>query len=298
MEKIFAVVVTFNGLKWLDRCLCSLLSSDIPVSVIVVDNASTDGTPERIVADFPSVHLIRSRINYGFAKANNIGIRYALDNGADYVFLLNQDAWVASNTVGMLLNTLSTIDGVGIVSPVHLNGAGCGLDKMFASYMPSDFISDSFMGHVKNVYDVRFVNAASWLVSRKCIVKVGGFDTSVFVHYGEDDNFCQRVRFHGFRIVVNTVCTICHDRDQRSTSEDEYRHRVFKTPDLSRRIELADVNKGYDISALISVQKKLWWRKILTFRISAARIHTKEMKFLSMIGESRRVNISGGLNWL
>lgn len=298
MGKLFAVIVTFNGQKWLDRCLGSLLSSHIPVSVVVVDNASTDGTPERIMADFPSAHLIRSRTNYGFAKANNIGIRYALDNDADYVFLLNQDAWVASDTVGTLLNTLTTIDDVGIASPVHLNGTGCGLDRMFASYMPSDFISDSFMGHVKNVYDVRFVNAASWLVSRKCIEKVGGFDTSVFVHYGEDDNFCQRVRFHGFKIVVNTSCSIYHDREQRFASEDDYRRRVFKMQDLPKRVEMSNINVEYDIPSLISAQKKLWWRKVLTLRFKAAANHTKEMDFLSMIGESRRINIHGGLNWL
>ena len=92
--KIFAIVVTYNGMRWYDRCFGSLRNSDMPVETIVIDNASTDETVSYIKEHFHEVCLIESKENLGFAKANNIGIKRALDNGADYVFLLNQDAWV------------------------------------------------------------------------------------------------------------------------------------------------------------------------------------------------------------
>ena len=96
--KIFAIVITYNGQKWYDRCFGSLSASETPVEIVVVDNASSDDTVGFIKERFPGVHLIESKENLGFAKANNIGIRYALDNDADFVFLLNQDAWIEKDT--------------------------------------------------------------------------------------------------------------------------------------------------------------------------------------------------------
>ena len=103
--KIYAIVITYNGKKWYDRCFGSLRDSEMPVETIVIDNTSTDDTIEYIKTHFPSVHLIESKENLGFAKANNIGIRYAIDNNADYVFLLNQDAWIENDTLTALLRT-------------------------------------------------------------------------------------------------------------------------------------------------------------------------------------------------
>ena len=95
--KILTIIVTYNGLRWYERCLGSLQSSTIPVDVMVVDNASQDGSADWIAEHYPEINLIRSDKNLGFGQANNIGMRYALDNGYDYVFLLNQDAWLHTN---------------------------------------------------------------------------------------------------------------------------------------------------------------------------------------------------------
>ena len=86
MKKVFVVIVTYNGVQWIRKCLQSC--QDYPV--VVVDNQSTDATVEIIQNEFPKVHLIEESKNHGFGQANNIGISYALNKGADYVFLLNQ----------------------------------------------------------------------------------------------------------------------------------------------------------------------------------------------------------------
>ena len=96
--KLFVIVVTYKGKQWYDRCFVSLRESTLPVQTIVVDNASNDGTVEYIRAHFPEIHLIESKENLGFGRANNLGMRCALDQGCDYVFLLNQDAWVEPDT--------------------------------------------------------------------------------------------------------------------------------------------------------------------------------------------------------
>ena len=103
-KKVFVVVVTFKGGQWYDRCFTSLRESTIPVQAVVVDNASNDGTVEYIREHYPEIHLIESKENLGFGRANNIAMRYAMDQGCDYVFLLNQDAWVDKDTIEKMIH--------------------------------------------------------------------------------------------------------------------------------------------------------------------------------------------------
>ena len=90
--KIFVIVVTYKGHRWYNKCFSSLQKQSIPVQVVVVDNASNDGTIEFIRKDFSEFVLIESRENLGFGRANNIGMRYALEHDCDYLFLNNQCA--------------------------------------------------------------------------------------------------------------------------------------------------------------------------------------------------------------
>ncbi|MDZ7379583.1 MAG: glycosyltransferase family 2 protein [candidate division KSB1 bacterium] len=214
---VYAVVVTYNGAAFIGSCLRSLSDSRYPVSTVVVDNASTDNTRE-IVASFPDVELIPLQANIGFGRANNIGIAHALERGADFVFLLNQDARVAPETVGALVNCALTAAEYGILSPMHLNGDGSQIDYLFSRHLarssnPSytQLLSDLYRGHLAEVYPVPFVNAAAWLLSRSCLMQVGGFDPLFFM-YGEDADYCRRATFHGFKVGLVPLVVIFHER--------------------------------------------------------------------------------------
>lgn len=298
MAKVFAVVVTYNGIQWLDRCIGGLIVSESKVNVVVVDNASTDGTPDYISEHFPDVHLIRSDVNYGFAKANNIGIRYALDCGADYVFLLNQDAWVEENTIECLVEMATDDNSIGIVSPLHFNGTGNALDWGFCGYVPADFISDSYFGELKGKYYCDFVNAAAWLITRKCIERVGGFDTVMFVHYGEDSNYCQRLKYHGLKLAICTSVNIFHDREFRKANETEYRNRTFKQDDLNRRLEYANILYDVDVDSFIAQNEVSLKKSYIKLKFKQAKRLKKEIEFLRKVSLSRETNINGGLCWL
>lgn len=218
--KIDVVVVTFNGIQWIERCLNSILNSSIFVTVIVVDNYSKDGTCDCIITNFPEVILLKQNENLGFGKANNIGISLAMKNGADYVFLLNQDAWVEYNTIGELVQAHQKEQHFGIVSPMHLNGNGSDFDVNFLNYISGNrcgnLVSDMFLNKLKNtIYPIHFINAAGWLLSKKCIETVGGFNPSFF-HYGEDENYIQRIKYHNFSVGVLINSKIFHDREFRS----------------------------------------------------------------------------------
>ena len=153
--KIFVIIVTYKGKQWYECCFTSLRASTIPIQTIVIDNASNDGTCEYIKERFPEIHLIESKENLGFGRANNIGIRYALEKGCDYVFLLNQDAWIEQDTIEKLINIHKLNPSYGILSPIHLNKSKNKIEKgllhYIADYKTTDFqlISDLYFGKLQ-----------------------------------------------------------------------------------------------------------------------------------------------------
>lgn len=297
--KIFAIVVTYNGMMWYDRCLGSLRDSGTPVETIVIDNASSDGTVEYIKGHFPDVHLIESKENLGFAKANNIGIRYAIDHDADYVFLLNQDAWIEPTTIAELINTFDHNPMAGVVSPIHLNGTHNAMDTRFADYIGMSADAFPFNKEMSRYIKPVFVNAAAWLISKKCIETVGGFDTNLFVHYGEDNNYCQRVQYHGFDLVVNTQAFICHDRESRSGLTDDSRQKWME---ILRQEEIAecwsDINIHYNMSRLIQHRRLKFLVACLTLKLKKAKRHYDTIQIMKKVAFSRGQNMIKQLNWL
>jgi len=213
---IYSIVVTYNGIKWLDKCFGSLVNSTVSTKILVIDNKSTDGTPDQIRLKFPSVEVIETGQNLGFGKANNIGLTRALDENADYVFLLNQDAWVETDTIEKLVSAQSL--DYAILSPVHLNGQGDALDFGFANYLLNsltpDFTSDIYLNRLKPIYEMQYANAAAWLLNMKCVELVGGFDPSFFM-YGEDGNYMHRIKYYRLKIGVCPSARIYHDRQFR-----------------------------------------------------------------------------------
>lgn len=294
--KITAIIVTYNGMHWYDRCLGSLRESEIPVDTIVIDNASSDDSVAYIKEHFPEVHLIESKENLGFAKANNIGMRKALDDGADYVFLLNQDAWVERNTLTELIKSFRDNDSVGIAAPIHMNGSYSGLDLNFALYMGTKFTSDAFMQTVNPYYTVPFINAAAWLICKDCLETVGGFDTSLFRHYGEDDNYCQRLEYHKLQIVVNTRCTICHDREDRKNEGGK--NLANQVPFYEERIYLGNINFEWNIPNKIKDLKRKKLLKFIRGKYNACKTIEEQIGYLLLIETSRQKNKLRGPHWL
>ena len=107
MSRLLVIVVTFNGMRWLERCLGSVQSSNVEADLFVVDNNSSDGSADFVAERFPHALLVRLENNLGFARANDIGLKYALDKDYDFVYLLNQDAWVMPDTFEKLIGAFS-----------------------------------------------------------------------------------------------------------------------------------------------------------------------------------------------
>ena len=240
--KVMVIVVTYNGEKWIDKCFGSLKESSIPLQLLAIDNASSDNTISLIKNRFPEVEIIETGANLGFGKANNIGLRKALEENADYVFLLNQDAWVERDTIKNLVETASKNPEYGIISPFHFNWDKSKVDHYFLMMVnPNDcpdYLSDCFLKKERDIYSVNFIHAACWLVSKECILDTGGFDP-LFYHYGEDNDYVDRAKSYQFKIGISPSSNVYHDGrfDLSKEQNDNFRFRQ-----VSALIELKTLN--------------------------------------------------------
>lgn len=220
--KVLVIIVTYNGMRWIKRCLESLMSSTLIRGVYVIDNGSTDGTQDYIKENYSWVKFKQNKKNEGFGRANNIGLEYALENQYDYVYLLNQDAWMLPDNMEQLVEVQKQNPCYGILSPFQLQANMQKLDHNFGVGVCSmtsnnHLFEDFFFNRIKAVYEVPYVMAAHWLISRECLEKVGGFSPT-FPHYGEDNNYAERVVYHGLKIGIVPKAVAVHDRAERKNS--------------------------------------------------------------------------------
>jgi GT2 family glycosyltransferase len=217
-NNICTIIVTYNPLRWINHLENYLESENLLQSVIFIDNGSTDGFKQWSLKKGYSHKIIFLDYNLGFGAANNIGIEIALKKKADYILLLNQDAWLLPGVISQLVAIYQKEKNVGIVTPLHFNATLNGLDSNFKDYLSAskltDYISNGSFGSELLYVESKFINAAIWLLTADCIRNVGGFNPS-FYHYGEDNEYCNRLLKRGYRILIHTKAIGIHDRENR-----------------------------------------------------------------------------------
>lgn len=287
-------------MQWYDRCFTSLLNSTIPLHIVVVDNSPTEEDAEYIKTHFPDTYIIKTNQNLGFGRANNIGMRYALGHGCDYVFLLNQDTWIEPDSVSTLVTIAKTHPQYGILSPMHLNAEETRLNMQIglgntSRNMP--LLSDLYIRNTKDIYETNYVNAAAWLLPRKTLEMVGGFDP-IFLHYEEDDNYLNRVIYHGLKIGICPSARIVHDHHDSLLSDErkQLRRQQFLL------VEWTDINKKFSGTAEYRYRMRKWCAYLLAGNVRKAKMQRKIMQYcMSMrkaIKLSRSENVQKKASWL
>lgn len=288
---IFVVIVTYNGIRWIDKCLESIKKSTNQPKVIVVDNASTDTTQEFIVTNYPEFQLLVQQQNLGFGKANNLGIKEALKQGAEYVLLLNQDAYLSSNTIELLVKSFEEEnDHIGVISPVHYAMDGT-LDFGFEDHInryASPVSKKAIETKDGQVVEVGFVNAACWMLSRNTIEKVGGFNP-LFPHYGEDNDYINRMIFHKMKVCVLTSASIIHDRKQTHTTVFQ---KVKRREEVAFLKHLSNINLTYFQAWRKSIDKLFRETTYYFFKLSWQRVVAIKLGFVKVILNIQSIKIA------
>ena len=258
MNSLLVIVVTYNAMPWAERCFNSLKNSSVANDIFVIDNGSTDGTQAYVRQNIPSAIFVQSEKNLGFGSANNEGLKYALAHGYDYVYLLNQDAWVMPDTFEKLIQIHKNHPEFGVLSPMQMDGSGRRFDKNFRDFISkykqtfnSPLIDDLYFNDLKDVYEVDFVMAAHWLISSQCLRITGGFSPA-FHHYGEDDNYIHRICFHKFKVGIVPTARAIHDRVNRKLSKQK---QIFFISYNSWLITLSNPNNENGLLILIALLK-------------------------------------------
>jgi hypothetical protein len=218
--RVGIVVLNWNNTQDTLECLASVVASDYPdINPIVVDNGSDD-FPELLIRQrFPAVQIARQRFNRGYAGGNNIGIELALRADAEFVMLLNNDAVLAPDALGRLVDAATRHVNAGFLTPrilVH------GTDSIYwdggiVDWSTGDGEHDSSRLHAvePRILESAWSNGCAPLVRAKTIADIGLMDESLFLYY-EDVDWSARATRHGWKHLV-VLDAVCWHKVSRST---------------------------------------------------------------------------------
>lgn len=223
--KIFVVILNWNGKEVLSDCLRSVFSLDyMNFEVVVVDNASRDGSLEMARSSFGRAHFIVNEANNGFAAGMNIGIKYSLSKGARYVWVLNNDTVCGRESLRELLSAAEKEEKCAILSPLILTPSG----KAWFSSGKIDYLrmkayhaDPEVSTRESESYESQYLSGCAMFFSAETIKKIGFFDEKYFLYY-EDADLSVRAKKAGCRLLVVPRSVIVHAEQSGRNPEKTY----------------------------------------------------------------------------
>jgi GT2 family glycosyltransferase len=244
LPKISVIIVNYNVREFLHQSIISLKKAlrGIPSEIIVVDNASDDGSNEMVQNKFPGVQLISMKTNSGFAAANNAALKVARGK---YLFLLNPDTIVQEDTVSVMLNFMEEHPDAGMAGCKVLNPDGTfqlpcrrgfltpwtaltkiiGLGSLFPSFRLFGGYNITYRS-TEETYSVDAISGSCMFVRREAYENVGGLDESYFM-YGEDLDWCYRILRAGWKVYYVHSTQIIHYRGESTKRSNVDEMKMF-----------------------------------------------------------------------
>lgn len=253
-------------MKYLSDCLGTLVAQDYPREereFILVDNDSNDGSVLYCEKNFPEITVIKNDKNYGFDKGNNIGIKYALEKGFDYVVLLNQDTAVKADWLSELVKTAEQDSKIGAAQSLIMHFQD--KEKVNSLGNMLHFLGFGFcegnQEKLPNNYEfstreITYASGSSVLLRSNVLREVGGGFDEAYYLYHEDTDLSFRIRMAGYKIVISPKSVMYHNYEfSRSITKYYYmernRYRIllqyFKWPTLI-----------LDFPAFIAMEAGMW----------------------------------------
>ena len=280
MSNPHVVIIVLNTNRRDDtlECLGSIQRSDYAdLSVVVLDNASTDGSVEAIQLQFPWVEILPLSDNRGYAGNNNVGIELAVSRGAEWVFVLNEDTVLAPDCISKLIATGDSHPQIGMIGPLvyHydepevIQSAGVVLGR----YLHSTHLGQNEMdtGQFTGWQEVEAITGCSLCVRSDVIREIGALDERFF-YYWEETDWCLRARQAGWLNAVEPAAKLWHkgvQRDYRPKPSVAYYNTRNRLLTLSKQRVPPDVwitVYGEMLRTLVIMSVRPKWRNHLQHR--------------------------------
>lgn len=217
---VYFVILNWNQAQMTIECLESLQKQSYPkITIIVVDNGSVDGSPEKIRGHFPGVTVLENEKNEGYSKGNNIGIRYALMQGANYIFLLNNDTVVEPTMLSLLMDVANSDDHIGIAGPTMyyfdqkevLWGGENSIDWQRAQIIRKrmgERVSEEALNGLEPK-QVDFIDSCALLIKREVLDQIGFMDEKYFINF-DDIDLNVRTAQSGYKVMYVPKARMWH----------------------------------------------------------------------------------------
>jgi GT2 family glycosyltransferase len=214
---VYIVVLNWNGRDLVLDCLHSIQQLRYSnVITVVVDNGSTDGSVEAVQEQYPNVILIENKRNLRWSGGNNVGIKYALENQAAYILLLNNDTIVDPDMIRELVDVAEKDQSIGLLGPkiyYHhdpelLWYAGGGV-KMIQGKFWHIGIREKDTGQYDEVSDVDYITGCALMIRDSVVDRIGLLDPA-YIAYGEDVDYSLRAEQSGYRLVYVPSARMWH----------------------------------------------------------------------------------------
>ena len=246
MPRLSIIIVTYNSAAYIDSCLTSLVQHAPVVDheVVVVDNASPDGTAATVRARWPGVRVIDAQTNAGFARANNIGIRQTF---GPLILLLNPDTSVCAGALDAVVNELDARPDVAVIGPRLVDADGhveLSFGRMMsplAELRQKLLVDGSGRFRPVRTYlesltrrprEVDWVSGACLLVRRADAEAVGLMDERFFM-YAEDVDFCAAIRARGRRVLFWPFAQVTHLRGRSRATASAATEQAYRRSQLA-----------------------------------------------------------------
>ncbi len=296
MPKVFVLILSYNGVRWLMDCLPSVLAMDYPnYETVVIDNGSTDNTQTFLRENFPQVQVVTLQPNRGYAGGFDAGLEYAAQRGADYFLVMNNDTEIDSHALTALVEAAQAQSQAGFVTgKVYFFDRRDVFQSVGKKEHPilgsGDYLGyeEKDLGQYDQPAERAFVDDVYTLVNRRLYDEVGGYDPQFYLQCEEFD-WQLRAKKAGWKIYYTPHAKLWHRGSVTTGGVGSPTNNYFL--ERSRIIALAK-----NMSVWQAARYVLWSGAQSVYRLAGAALRFNARTFKPRL--ARLLGISSGLGWM